>query len=176
MVIWNIGLSRAGKTTLSRLLYERLKPVAPNLVLLDGDVIRLLFGNDVDHTVEGRQKNAERLSHLTKFLADQEIHVIAAVLSIFPEWRKWNRENIKDYYEIYIKASMESLKNRDENGLYLGAEQGRIKNVVGYDISFPEPENPDLIIENNSTETDFTKMVEKVLSLPGVHKIINHEL
>jgi len=173
MVIWNIGLSRAGKTTLSRLLYEKLKPKIPNLVLLDGDIIRTLFSNDIDHTIEGRLKNAERLSHFSKFLADQDIHVIAAVLSIFPEWREWNRKNIIGYQEVYIKASMEALKKRDTNGLYLAAEQGTLKNVVGYDIPFPEPKNPDLVIENNSTESDFIHMTEQVLSLEEVRKLIN---
>ena len=84
MVTWMIGLSRAGKTTLSELLYDKLKSRVSNLVLLDGDAVRELFGNDVDHTINGRRKNAERLSHLSKFLSNQNIHVIAAVLSIFP--------------------------------------------------------------------------------------------
>ena len=67
MVTWMIGLSRAGKTTLSKLLYDKLKPEVRNLVLLDGDAIRILFGSDVDHTIEGRRRNTERISHLSKF-------------------------------------------------------------------------------------------------------------
>ena len=165
MVIWFIGLSRAGKTTLSKLLYKKLKPNNENLVLLDGDSIRNLFKNDIDHSLEGRYKNAERLSYLSKFLADQNIHVIAAVLSIFPEWQEWNRKNIKNYQEIYIKASMDVLQKRDKNNLYLNAREGKIKNVVGIDIPFPEPKNPDLIIENNIDRDDFSSMINKVLSL-----------
>ena len=88
MVIWNLGLSRAGKTTLSRIIYQEFKDKYSNTVLLDGDVIRDLFGNDIDHSIEGRRINAERLSRLTKFLSDQGINVVAAVLSIFPEWQK----------------------------------------------------------------------------------------
>ena len=171
MVIWMIGLSRAGKTTLSQLLYKKLKPDVNNLVLLDGDAIRILFGSDVDHSIEGRRKNAERISHLSKFLADQNIHVIAAVLSIFPEWQTWNRENITDYQEIYIKASMESLEKRDTNGLYSQAKKGLIKNVVGVDIPFPEPKQPDLIIENNIETANFDIMLEKILGLSEVRKI-----
>ena len=67
MVTWIIGLSRAGKTTLSKLLYEKLKTQVSNLVLLDGDAVRELFGNDVDHTIEGRRRNAERISNLSNF-------------------------------------------------------------------------------------------------------------
>ena len=171
MVVWMIGLSRAGKTTLSKLLYDELKPQVSNLVLIDGDVIRDLFGNDVDHSVEGREKNAVRLSHLSKFLADQNIHVIAAVLSIFPEWQKWNRENIQNYNEVYLKASIDALEKRDINNLYTQAKEGKIKNVVGIDIPFPEPMNPDLVIENNDEVENFDSLLDKILSLNEVKKI-----
>jgi len=172
MVTWMIGLSRAGKTTLSKLLYERLKPEVSNLVLLDGDVIRDLFRNDADHTIEGRRKNAERLSHLSKFLADQDIHVVAAVLSIFPEWQAWNRNNIKDYQEVYIKVPINILEKRDENHLYSRAKSGKLKNVVGIDIPFPEPKNPDLVIENIRETDNFDNMLEEVLMLKKIKEIL----
>jgi len=171
MVTWMIGLSRAGKTTLSQLLYKKLKPDVSNLVLLDGDAIRVLFGSDVDHTIEGRRKNAERISHLSKFLSDQNIHVIAAVLSIFLEWQAWNRKNISNYQEVYIKASMDSLEKRDTNGLYSQAKKGLMKNVVGVDIPFPEPKQPDLVVENNIETANFDSMLEKVLTLAEIRKI-----
>lgn len=167
-----MGLSRAGKSTLSNLLYNELKQEVSNLVLLDGDVIRILFGSDVDHSIEGRRVNAERISKLCKFLSDQNINVIAAVLSIFPEWQAWNRKNIKAYQEIYIKASMESLEKRDTNNLYSQAKKGLIKNVVGYDIPFPEPKRPDLIIENSDETANFDNMLERILLLDEVKKIL----
>jgi cytidine diphosphoramidate kinase len=171
MVLWNIGLSRAGKTTLSRLLYNQLKLEVPNLVLLDGDVIRDLFNNDVDHSLEGRRRNAERLSHLSKFLSDQGIHVVAAVLSIFPEWQRWNRKNIEGYQEVYIKASMEVLLKRDTHGLYRAALNGEIKDVVGVDIHFPEPLQADLVLDNDKEVQNFEPLLQQILSLESVRKI-----
>ena len=45
-VFWITGLSGAGKTTIGTRLYYRLKKSFPNVVLLDGDVIkRLKDGN-----------------------------------------------------------------------------------------------------------------------------------
>lgn len=32
--------------------------------------------------------------------------------------RSWNRENIKNYREIYVRVSMEVLKKRNQKGLY----------------------------------------------------------
>ena len=170
MVLWMIGLSGAGKTTLSRIMYDRLKPTTPNLVILDGDVLRDLFGNDVDHSIGGRRRNAERLSHLTRFLADQGIHVIAAVLSIFPEWQKWNRENVPGYAEVYLRVPFDILKSRNEK-LYAPALRGELKNVVGVDINFPEPEHSDLIIDNHDRD-DFDTMIDQILRIPSVAEIL----
>ena len=71
-----------------------------------------------------------KLLSLSKFLSNQNIHVIAAVLSIFPEWQKWNRENIVDYNEVYIKVPLDILEKRDTNNLYSQAKAGKIKKSV----------------------------------------------
>lgn len=175
MVIWIIGLSGTGKTTLANQVVERIRKQNGKVVLLDGDLVRELFGNDVDHTIEGRYRNAERLSVLSKFLAKQGIHVVAAVLSIFPEWRSWNRENIPDYSEVYIKASMETLLRRDIKDLYAKAMKGEILNVVGVDIPFPEPEAPDLIIENDVERVEFEELTNKIMKIPSVQKAMLKE-
>lgn len=173
MVIWIIGLSGTGKTTLASQVVEQFRELNGKVVLLDGDLIRTLFGNDVDHTIEGRRRNAERLSVLSKFLAEQGIHVIAAVLSIFPEWRRWNRENISDYSEVYMKSSMPTLLRRDIKNLYARALRGEIVNVVGVDIPFPEPENTELTINNDEDLLEFKSLIDKVMSLEVVQKALS---
>lgn len=168
MVIWIIGLSGTGKTTLANQVVQRIRAENGKVVLLDGDLIRELFGNDVDHTIEGRYRNAERISVLTKYLSDQGIDVVAAVLSIFPEWREWNRKNIENYSEVYIKASMKTLLRRDIKNLYAKAIRGEISNVVGVDIPFPEPENPELVLDNNVDRSDLFDFINQVMSLKAL--------
>ena len=171
MVVWIIGLSGTGKTTLANLVVDRIRQSGNKVVLLDGDLIRELFANDVDHTVEGRRRNAERLSRLSHYLARQDVPVVAAVLSIFPEWQRWNREHKPDYREVYIKASIETLLRRDIKDLYGRALKGEIPNVVGVDIPFPEPENADLVIDNEEDRGEFDDMVDSIMQIDAIRKM-----
>ena len=176
MVIWIIGLSGSGKTTLAKKVVADARETSSleskKTVLIDGDVIREMFDNDIGYSMQGRLTNAKRICQLGKFLDSQGINVVCAILSIFPETRKWNRENIVDYNEVYIKVPLDILEKRDTNNLYSQAKAGKIKNVVGIDIPFPEPKNPDLIIENNIETEDFNSMLEKIMSLESINKIL----
>jgi len=171
MVIWFIGMSGAGKTTLASALYAKLKPKTRHLVYLDGDAFRDVFRNDADHSVAGRRKNAERISHMCRVLDSQNIHVIASVLSIFPEWQAWNRKTFNDYFEIFLDIPLATLKRRDVKGLYAGAatSAGQIKNVVGMDIAFPRPKAPDLVIDQRQQETGVEACLAHIVNrLPGL--------
>ena len=100
-----------------------------------------------------------------------QILVVASVLSIFPEWQKWNREKIKKYFEIYIKVDFDVLLKREVKSLYKDALAGRIENVVGVDIEFPEP-NSDLIIDNNLEDLSFENKIQLILKTMERKKMI----
>jgi adenylylsulfate kinase-like enzyme len=146
LIIWLIGMSGSGKTTLGKKIYQARKAVNKCTVFLDGDHVREMLKNDADYTIQGRNKNAARISYMCKFLDKEGIDVVAAVLSIFPEWQKWNRENFTDYYEIFLDVPMIELMERDPKGLYKQAAAGELENFVGFDIEFPTPPDPDLVI------------------------------
>ena len=56
MVMWIIGLSGAGKTTLSNAILEKVRLSKNNIVLIDGDLVREAFGNDLGHSMHDRKK------------------------------------------------------------------------------------------------------------------------
>ena len=58
MVIWILGLSGSGKSYISKKLQKKLKK---NFIIIDGDVIRSIFENDLGHTKKDRKKNANRI-------------------------------------------------------------------------------------------------------------------
>lgn len=142
------GLSGAGKTTLGGLFHRRLKAREANVVLLDGDSIRLVYNEDISYTQESRRKGAGRTFRVAKMLSDQGIDVVVCSICMYSDLRAWNRENIENYREIYIKVDKETLLRRNQKGLYTGGT-----NVVGIDLPFDEPKTPDFIIENDGRET-----------------------
>lgn len=150
-VYWITGLSGAGKTTIGRLFYNKLKEKKENLVFLDGDTLRQVFGDDLGYTEEARRKCAMRYSRLCALLGSQGIDVVICTISMFDEVRDWNRTNIEDYKEIYVRVPMEVLRQRDQKGLYSGNTSEKETDLVGVDIRFEEPKNPDVILDNDGS-------------------------
>lgn len=149
MVMWIIGLSGAGKTTLAKAVVEEVRKRGKKVVLIDGDVIREVFGNDLGHSLADRRKNADRISRLCQFLSHEGIHVVCAVLSLFHESQIWNRENIVNYYQVFIDVPFDELVRRDSKKLYSRALKGEIENVAGVDIEFKPPSGSDRVIRND---------------------------
>ena len=149
MVIWVTGLSGAGKTTLCDALWKLLKPNIPELVSLDGDQIRQAFGQGLGYSEEDRVVQIKRIQNLAKMLSDQGLVVLVAALYANSELLKWNRQNLADYYEVYLETSLNVLKCRDSKGLYQGANDGSVRNMVGLDIPWHVPEAPDIIINTD---------------------------
>lgn len=141
------GLSGAGKTTLGGLFHRRLKAKKPNVVLLDGDQIRPVYNEDIGYSDADRVKGAQRTFRVAKMLADQGIDVVVCSICMYSAVRDWNRENIENYREVYIKVKRETLLARNQKKLYTSG-----RNVVGVDLPFDEPKRPDVVVENDGTE------------------------
>ena len=166
MVIWLVGLSGAGKTTIGRQVFRQLRKRAPNTVFVDGDEIRRVFKHDGHpdaYSLEGRRVNADRMSELCAWLDRQGIHVVCCCLSIFEETRDWNRENFSDYFEVYVEVPFPKLVEREIKNLYKPALRGEIPNVVGVDIPWVPPARPDMTIDNGVDDPDHALIAGEIL-------------
>lgn len=147
--MWCIGLSGSGKTTLASVIIERVRTRLSNVVLVDGDLMREIWG-DIGHSLAERKMNADRLCRLSRYFETQNIHAVCAVLSLFEESRAWNREHLQSYYEVYIRTPLPDLVRRDGKGLYARAEKGEIQ-LPGVNMTFSEPIRPDETIDNSGS-------------------------
>jgi adenylylsulfate kinase-like enzyme len=152
MVIWITGISGAGKTTLSNAIARMFKPRIPELVQIDGDEIRELFGANLSFEESGRREQINRIQRLAHMLDRQDILVLVSALYGHPDLFAWNRENFSEYFEIYIEAPLELVQRRDPKSLYRKASTGEMPNVVGLDIPWHAPVLPDMRINADLEE------------------------
>lgn len=152
-VYWLTGLSGAGKTTIGKILYNKLKAQHVNTVFLDGDTLRDVFGNDLGYSEDDRRACAMRYARLCRLMQQQEIHVVCCTISMFDSVRAWNREHIENYHEIYVKVSDETLRRRDQKGLYSRYQNGEEQELAGYQVGIELPKEPDLILVNDGGQT-----------------------
>ena len=147
-VYWITGLSGAGKTTVGRELWQRLRTAGRSAIFLDGDALREVIAEDLGHNVASRRTSAMRNARLCRMLASQGTDVVCPTISLFHEIQVWNRRNIPGYCEIYLRVPMEELRRRDAKGLYAAADRGELRDVVGLDGDGqrhgPDPTGPAL--------------------------------
>ncbi len=148
-VYWLTGLSGAGKTTIGRLWRDRLRERGETVVFLDGDEMRSVFGTGLGFNAADRRRLAESYGRLCALLSNQGVTVVCCTISMFHSVRAWNRANIPGYYEVYLEASMDTLRRRDQKGLY----SRNADNVAGVGLQVELPEAPDLVLDNNGDRT-----------------------
>ena len=90
--------------------------------------------------------------------------VIVSAISMWNEIYEYNRNNINNYFEIYVKCDFDELVKRDKKHLYSRALNKELANVVGVDIDFDEPK-ADLVLDNTnfiSLDKNINDIIKKI--------------
>ena len=166
--IWFTGLSGAGKTTVSRLVQDRLRERGiMNVEVLDGDVVRTNLSKGLGFSKEDRDTNIKRIAFVCNLLTRNGVPNIAAAISPYREVRDYARKEIKNFVEVYVKCSLEVLVQRDVKGLYKKALAGELPNFTGVSDPYEEPLNPEVVIESDkeTPEQSADKIIAKLEEL-----------
>ena len=103
-----------------------------------------------------------------KLLTRNEVIVLATFVSPYIERRGKTREEIGEYIEVYVKASIQECIKRDVKGMYKKALAGEIKNFTGVDDPYEEPPNPEIIVDTDKeTVEESVKIVLEYMEKSG---------
>ncbi len=166
-VIWLIGLSGSGKSTIAQHLEAKLYDKGFLTQVLDGDNIRSGLNKNLTFSVEDRLENIRRISEVAKLFANCGIVTLASFITPTEAIRQMAKEIIGEdkYIEVFVSTSLEACEDRDVKGLYNKARQGIIKNFTGIDSVFETPQSPAIIIptEGFTVEESVQKLYDFII-------------
>ncbi len=145
VIIWLIGISGAGKTTIGRKLEEHYNQIGVKNYLLDGDEVRDFFDRDLGYSDADREMNIKRILLGAYLLDKNDILGIICNISPLEKLRALARNKIHGYNEIYLKKDLSISMKNDVKGVY--RENAGKTQIVGIDATFDEPMHPDLVLE-----------------------------
>tara|TARA_Y100001958_G_scaffold153235_1_gene140467 strand:+ start:107 stop:625 length:519 start_codon:yes stop_codon:yes gene_type:complete len=143
ILFWITGLSGCGKTTLAKRIIPFIRKKYGPVIHLDGDSLRNIL-NLYGYSFKDRLSNSEKFTRIAKLMTDQGINVVFSLVALMNKPRNWNKKNIKNYIEIYIKSDVKKIIANKKKKLY-----NTNKNLVGIKIKPQFPKNPNIIIDNS---------------------------
>lgn len=162
MIIWLLGISGAGKTTLGRKLERYYKGKGLKTYLLDGDEVRDLFENDLGYTDADREANIKRIILGTYLLDRNNIIGIICNISPFQHLRDLARKKIEGYNEIYLEKDIQISMKNDVKGVY---KKNVETDIVGLGQRFDEPIHCDLRVKvDEMSEDESFEMIKRYIA------------
>src|SRR5579871_6009628 len=165
--LWFTGLSGSGKSTIAERVALKLEKKGVPVEILDGDVVRTHLSKGLGFSHEDRDENIKRVGFVCQLLSRHGVAVIASVISPYRQARDYNREQIKDFVEVYTLCPVEVCEGRDLKGLYQKARAGEIKGFTGVDDPYEPPLKPEVTCKTDveSVEESVNKVIRKLEEL-----------
>jgi bifunctional enzyme CysN/CysC len=162
-VLWFTGLSGSGKSTIARIVEQRLHARGCHTYMLDGDNVRHGLNRDLGFTDVDRVENIRRIGEVAKLMVDAGLIVLCAFISPFRAERQSVRDLLPggEFLEIFVDAPLAECIRRDPKGLYAKARAGQIKNFTGFDSPYEPPVAPDLRLDSAARSAE--ELAEAVL-------------
>jgi adenylylsulfate kinase-like enzyme len=164
-VLWLLGPTSSGKTTIASELLIRFRGKGLPVIHYDGDEIRNFFGETIGFSAIDRHRVVSTIVYLANKASDAELNVIVSALTANLDDRSFVKDNVNNLIVGYIKCSLDECIRRDPKGLYSKAKKGEIDTLIGFNQEYPEPENPDMILETeNKSPEEIVEYIEDFLS------------
>jgi len=155
-IIWFTGMSGSGKSTLSVALIKRLQNKGYKVQIIDGDTIRDNYTTKLGFDRKDVLTNNLNIAQKCQVLRDHCDVIIVPVISPYQTTRRAVRKLLTpNFHLIYLKATLDSLKERDSKGLYALADRGDITDLIGYSKTTPyeAPNNAALTLDTSDQDT-----------------------
>jgi adenylyl-sulfate kinase len=167
IVVWFTGLYKAGKTTIANIVSKELENRGIRSELIDGGVLRSTISKDLSFSKKDRELNLERAAYIAELLSRNGNIALCSFISPYRQARDKIRKQIEKhgtFIEVHVKASIDTCKSRDTEGMYAKAEKAEIEEFTGVSSPYQEPKNPELVLDTEkiSAQESAGKVIELI--------------
>jgi len=149
-VLWLLGPTSAGKTTLATRIVSDLRGRGIPAIHFDGDEVRDFFGDGLGFGPDSRLRVVSVLVHLANKAAGAGLNVVVSALTAGDDARDHVRAHVRNLTVGYVACSIATCAIRDPKGLYRKAMNGEIDTLIGFNGAYRPPEDPDLILDTEA--------------------------
>jgi sulfate adenylyltransferase/3'-phosphoadenosine 5'-phosphosulfate synthase len=172
-VVWFTGLSGAGKSTIANALQAELARRGRHVELLDGDEVRTHLSKGLGFSKEDRDTNIRRIGYVARLVARSGGVAITAAISPYRDVRDEVRLQTQGFVEVFVRAPLDTLVERDTKGLYRKAISGEIANFTGVSDPYEEPLHPEVVCDT-SVETLEQSVAKVIAALERIGHLDRH--
>lgn len=160
------GISGAGKTTLA----ERVAIDLKDAPIIDGDMLRKAYKDDLPHGLDGVKENTRRLTEVALKMLESSPFVLAAFVAPLANMRAEVRKAVEGagsrFIEIWVRASVDTCRNRDTKGLYRRQAKGEDIHLAGVNVPYDIPKAAEIICQtDDSSIDDCVKQIIQTLNI-----------
>ncbi|MGI5438289.1 adenylyl-sulfate kinase [Streptomyces shenzhenensis] len=148
--VWLTGLPSAGKTTIARLLGDRLTGEGHRVEVLDGDEIRRFLSSGLGFSRADRNTNVQRIGLVSEVLARNGVLSLVPVIAPYADSRDAVRARHEKsgtpYLEVHVATPVGVCSERDVKGLYARQAAGDLTGLTGVDDPYEPPADAALVL------------------------------
>jgi adenylylsulfate kinase len=152
--VWFTGLPRSGKSTIARKVVTSLKDRGFPVEFLNSSRIRREMNRSLGFTRDEIETNLRRLGYECRMLNRNGLVAVVTSVSPYRDVREAIRGEVGAFVEVYCRAPMETLMQRDERGLFEKAMRGEIEHVAGINAPYEEPLKPEVLLNTDVDSMD----------------------
>ena len=97
ILFWVTGLSGSGKTIIAKKIKKDISKYYGPTLIVSGDDLRKIFKFN-KYTASERKVLGRYYCNYAKFITNQKINLIFAVVAMLDLTRRWNKENIDNFF------------------------------------------------------------------------------
>lgn len=147
--IWITGLPASGKSTVAAKLVAQLLDRGVDVALLESDELRKILTPHPRYDPEERDTFYRQMVYVGALLTQHRVPVLFDATGSRRVYRRWARQQIPKFVEVYVQCPLAICVARDPKGIYRQAREGRAETVPGLQAEYEAPEKPEVVVHGD---------------------------